>query len=84
MFKEIAGLAWGLLPILWKTTDNPERQMNAKVEKKINGLSVSANPVYKGGSLPAYWACAINDRVIPKTFNSAVDVFRFARNLKRH
>ena len=42
--------------------------MNAKVEKKINGLAVSANPIFKGGVLPAYWACEINDRMIPKTF----------------
>jgi hypothetical protein len=52
--------------------------MNAKVEKKINGLSVSASPIYKGGVLPAYWACSINDRMIPKTFSSATEVFRFA------
>ena len=58
--------------------------MNAKVEKKINGLSVSANPIFKGGVLPAYWACSINDRVFPKTFSSAAEVFRFARNIKQH
>jgi len=58
--------------------------LNAKVEKKINGLAVSANPIFKGGVLPAYWACAINDRMIPKTFNSASEVFRFAENLKIH
>lgn len=58
--------------------------MSAKVEKKINGLAVSANPIFKGGMLPAYWSCAINDRMIPKTFSSARDVFRFAENLKTH
>lgn len=57
--------------------------MNAKVEKIINGLSVSANPIFKGGVLPAYWACSINDRMVPKTFSSASEVFRFARNIKQ-
>jgi len=57
--------------------------MNAKVQKKINGLSVIANPIYKGGVLPAYWACSINDRMIAKTFSSASEVFRFAENMKR-
>ena len=58
--------------------------MNAKVEKKINGLSVSAKPIFKGGVLPAYWTCSINDHVIAKTFSSAIDVFRFAKNIKEH
>ncbi len=58
--------------------------MNAKVEKKINGVSVIANPIYKGGMLPAYWACSINDHIIAKTFSSATEVFRFAENMKRH
>ena len=56
--------------------------MNAKVQKKINGVSVIANPIFKGGVLPAYWACSINDRMIPKTFSSANEVFRFARGMK--
>lgn len=58
--------------------------MNAKVEKKINGASVIANPIYKGGMLPAYWACSINDRMIQKTFSSASEVFRFAETMKQH
>ena len=58
--------------------------MNSKVEKKINGLSVSATPVFKGGLLPAYWQCIINERVIQQTFKSAADVFRFAQNIKHH
>ena len=58
--------------------------MNTKVEKRINGLAVSANPIFKGGVLPAYWACAINDRMISKTFSSASEVFRFAESLKTH
>jgi len=58
--------------------------MNAKVEKKINGVSVTANPIYKGGTLPAYWACSINDRMIQKTFSSATEVFRFAENAKQY
>ena len=56
--------------------------MNAKVEKKINGLSVSASPIFKGGILPAYWTCTINDHMIPKTFDSAKEVFRFVKNFK--
>jgi hypothetical protein len=58
-------------------------RMNAKVEKKINGLSVSASPIFKGGVLPAYWTCSINDHIIPKTFNTAKEVFRFVKNFKR-
>jgi hypothetical protein len=58
--------------------------MNAKVEKKINGLSVSASPIFKGGVLPAYWTCSINDHVIPKIFNSAQEVFRFVKNFKQY
>lgn len=58
--------------------------MNAKVEKTINGLSVTARPVFKGGKLPAYWACVIGGRIQPKTFSSAQEVFQFARNLNRH
>jgi len=57
--------------------------MNAKVEKQINGLAVSAKPVYKGGVLPAYWSCAINERIIGKTFSSASEAFSFVRNIKR-
>jgi hypothetical protein len=60
------------------------RRMNSKVEKKINGLSVSATPVFKGGLLPAYWQCIINEHVIEQTFKSAADVFRFAKNVKHH
>lgn len=58
--------------------------MNAKVEKEINGLSVTANPIFKGGILPAYWACSINDYMIPQTFSSVRDVFRFAETVKLH
>jgi len=58
--------------------------MNSKVEKKINGLSVSATPVFKGGLLPAYWQCGINEHIIQQTFKSAAEVFRFAENLKPH
>lgn len=55
--------------------------MNAKVEKKINGVSVIANPIFKGGNLPAYWACSIDHHMIQKTFTSATEVFRFAENM---
>ncbi len=58
--------------------------MNSKVERKINGLSVSATPVFKGGLLPAYWECVINEHVVAKTFKSAAEVFRFAQNIKPH
>lgn len=57
--------------------------MNAKIEKKINGLNVTANPVFKGGVLPAYWACAIDELMIDRTFESARDVFRFVSKLNR-
>lgn|GEM_PF-1252272 len=56
--------------------------MNAKVEKKINGHSVTANPIYKGGVLPAYWEGSINDRMLIKTFSSATEVFRFAESMQ--
>jgi len=56
--------------------------MNAKVEKKINGHSVTANPIYKGGGLPAYWEGSINDRMLSKTFSSAGEVFRFVANVQ--
>jgi hypothetical protein len=62
----------------------PGPRMNAKVEKKINGLSVSARPIFKGGVLPAYWTCSINDHMIPKIFISAKEVFRFVKNFKRY
>jgi len=58
--------------------------MSVKVAKKINGLSVSATPVFKGGLLPAYWECIINEHIIQQTFKSAAEVFRFAKNVKRH
>ena len=56
--------------------------MNAKVEKKINGHSVTANPIYKGGVSPAYWECSINDHVLVKTFSSATEVFRFVASVQ--
>ena len=58
--------------------------MNAKIEKNINGRAISANPVYKDGARPAYWSCAIDDRIIAKIFSSASEVFRFAENIKQH
>jgi len=58
--------------------------MNAKVEKRINGVTVSANPVFKGGSLPAYWSCSIDERIIPKIFSTASEVFQFAQNTQQH
>jgi len=57
--------------------------MNAKIEKHINGRFISANPVFKGGVLPAYWSCAINDRIIDKIFSSASEIFRFAEDIKK-
>ena len=55
--------------------------MNAKIEKIINGVPVSANPIFKNGVLPAYWSCAVNEHILPKTFSSASEVFQFARKL---
>jgi len=57
--------------------------VNTKIEKRINGRAISANPVFKGGVQPAYWSCAIDNRIINKIFNSATDVFRFAESIKR-
>lgn len=62
----------------------PGIRMNAKIEKHINGRAISASPVFKGGVLPAYWNCAINDRIIDKIFNSASEIFRFAENIKKN
>ncbi len=55
--------------------------MTAKVEKKINGLTVQASPIFKGGVQPAYWTCVINEEMVAKTFHSASEVFRFARTI---
>ena len=69
---------------LRKLTEKPtkaETIMNAKIEKTINGVSVSANPIFKDGVLPAYWSCAVNEHILPKTFSSASEVFRFAKKL---
>ena len=58
--------------------------MNTKVEKTINGLSVTARPVYKGAAMLAYWTCHIDERVQAKTFTSAKDVFKYAENHRKH
>lgn len=55
--------------------------MNARIEKMINGVPVSANPIFKDGVLPAYWSCAVNEHILPKTFSSASEVFQFAKKL---
>lgn len=52
--------------------------MNAKIDKTINGQRVSARPVYKGGIQPAYWAATVNQRSLPRQFESATEAFRFA------
>jgi hypothetical protein len=52
--------------------------MNAKIDKTINGQRVSARPVYKGGVQPAYWAATVNQRSLPRQFESATEAFRFA------
>ncbi len=64
--------------------ENPGLNMATKIEKTINGRAISANPVFKDGARPAYWSCAINDRIIAKIFSSASEVFRFAENIKQH
>jgi hypothetical protein len=55
--------------------------MNARIEKMINGVPVSANPIFKDGVLPAYWSCAVNEHILSKTFSSASEVFQFAKKL---
>lgn len=52
--------------------------MNAKIDKTINGKHVTARPVYKGGVQPAYWAATVNQRSLPRQFESATEAFRYA------
>lgn len=52
--------------------------MNARINKTINGQYVSARPVYKGGVTPAYWAATVNQRSLPRQFESATEAFQFA------
>ena len=47
------------------------------VIKKINGNTVVAKPVFKGGHMPAYWMATINERTLSRTFESANEAFRF-------
>lgn len=74
--------------VAWRVENSHKKAlvdaMNSKVEKTINGRSVCARPVYKGGTLPAYWACEIDERVQLKTFRSVKDVFRFAATYRPH
>jgi hypothetical protein len=77
-------VAYHLLHFSCKTSKNKGLGMNAKIEKTINGRAISANPVFKGGMRPAYWSCAINNRIIDKVFGSASEVFRFAEKIKQH
>jgi len=51
-----------------------------KVSKNINGYTVEARPVFKGGAMPAYWAATVNDRSISRTFASARDAFHFVES----
>jgi hypothetical protein len=74
-------MARSLLELQKNKEKSVEVRMNAKINKTINGLSVSANPIYKNGLLPAYWSCAVNEHVLPQTFSSASEVFRFAQKL---
>lgn len=53
--------------------------MNMPVNKSINGIQVTARPVFKGGALPAYWIGSLNNQLLPQTFPTASAVFRFAQ-----
>lgn len=54
--------------------------MNMPVNKSINGIHVTAKPVFKGGVLPEYWVGTINNRMLPQTFPTASAVFSFAEH----
>ena len=58
--------------------------MNGRVRKEINGRTVVARPVYKGGVLPAYWVGTVNERTLPLTCESAPAVFGFVRRNNGH
>lgn len=47
------------------------------VKKNINGQTVVARPVFKGGCAPAYWMATINERTLTRTFASASEAFRY-------
>lgn len=47
------------------------------VIKKIQGSTVVAKPVFKGGHVPVYWMATINERTLSRTFESANEAFRF-------
>lgn len=51
--------------------------MNMMVKKEVNGALVTARPVFKGGSAPAYWAAIVNGRMMLRTFASPQSLFRF-------
>lgn len=53
--------------------------MNMPVNKNINGIEVTAKPVFKGGVLPEYWVATFNNHMLPQTFPTASAVFRFAQ-----
>ena len=47
------------------------------VIKKIQGSTVVARPVFKGGHVPEYWMATINERTLSRTFETANEAFRF-------
>lgn len=53
--------------------------MNMPVNKNINGIQVTARPVFKGGALPEYWVASLNNQMLLQTFPTASAVFRYAR-----
>ncbi len=57
--------------------------MNSPVSKTINGHTVHAKPVFKGGQMPAYWCGIVNERTLAKTFTSPTAVFQFVTEQNR-
>ena len=53
--------------------------MSSFVHRTIHGQPVSARPVYKGGSTPAYWMATVNNHTLARTFGSAAALFNFVR-----
>ncbi len=47
------------------------------VTKDINGKTVVAKPVFRGGYQPVYWMAIVNERTVGRTFASPRDAFAF-------
>ncbi|HFD79022.1 MAG TPA: hypothetical protein ENK05_01355 [Gammaproteobacteria bacterium] len=50
------------------------------VVRTIDGHKVVVSAVFKGSPRPAYWQVSINDRILPQTFASTIDAFRYVSN----